>query len=105
MLNLNGSIEGKIGKFLVHGAGNAQCVSWSVPEVGVAESDVTGSLGNLGTDICQHNFARDGKEATTIDRRDRTMQAGMFATACRLSIARQTLFPVPFQACILAKIR
>src|SRR6266571_8269922 len=86
MLNLDGCIKGDFRELLMHGSNNAHGVCWPIEEIGIAEGDMTCSLCDLGTDICQHNFCWYGEETPMIDWGDGAVQAGMLAAASRFGI-------------------
>ena len=66
----------------MHCLHDTQSVCGTIPEIRIAKRDVLSTFLYLCTDISQHNVGWDSKEASLIDWRDRTVQAGMLTTAC-----------------------
>src|SRR5579883_568890 len=59
----------------------------TIPEVGIAEGNVTRSQRYLRPDIRQNNMRRNSEKATMINGGDRAMLAGVLTTARSLCIA------------------
>src|SRR6266480_3560797 len=75
-------------------------MSGTVPEIGIAESDMLRAACYLATNICQHDVGRHGEEAAMIDWCDRAVQAGMLAAARRFSVTGETQFTIVLQASV-----
>src|SRR5450755_241374 len=98
VLNLDGGVECKLRELLVQGARDAHSMRGTVEEVRVAESNVARTSFDLRADTGQHDLKRDREEASVIDRRDGTVQAGMLAAACGLGVAHYVPLVSPLQA-------
>src|SRR5450759_1782407 len=98
VLNLDGGVECKLRELLVQGARAAHSMCGTIEEVGIAESNMARTSFDLRADIGQHDLKRDREEASVIDRRDGTVQAGMLAAACGLGVAHYAPLVSPLQA-------
>src|SRR5579859_6828917 len=100
MLDLDGGIKCDIWELLVEGAHYAQRVRGAIPEIGVAEGDMLCSLGNLRSNVSEHNSCWNSEETTLVDRGDGAMQAGMLTAACSFCVACNLCHIIALQTCV-----
>src|ERR1700680_3193732 len=98
MFDFDGGVKGNTGELLMQHTSDAHGVAGAIEEVGVAESDMACPQGYLRAYISQYDLRGYCEEAPVVDRCDGAVQAGMFAAACRLSVAGQHHLAMVFKA-------
>src|SRR5579859_3346892 len=87
MLDLNRCIEGQRGKLGTYGAQDFERVAGAVQEIGVAKGNMLRAHLDLRANILKDELLGDNEETSLVDRRNRTVQAGVQAAPACLGIA------------------
>src|SRR5260370_41669050 len=92
VFDLDSCVESHVGKLCMKGSYYTQSMGGSIQKVWIAKSDMANTLCCLCSDVCQYNMGRYSKETSVIDWCNWTMEAGMFAASCFLSVPGKCLF-------------
>src|ERR1700722_7286241 len=86
MLDLDGRVVGDLRELRLELFHNAHRMRWTVPEIGIAEGDVSGSERDLLPNIVEYHVALNHTKLALIYGHDRTVAAEMFAAAAGFCI-------------------
>src|SRR6516225_4004265 len=71
VLDFDGDVITKLGKFSVHGFDDRESVRGAVEEIGIAEGDVLGACTDLPADVFEYDFSLHDAEDSVINGHDR----------------------------------